>query len=84
MVFSTASKTCKKVALMDHNNAPDSWEQDGNDSGPTVVSQATKSLSSLNVEAKPFVPGQNVMAKEFVPTWSKPATQEQGVYVNIF
>ncbi|KAJ8317872.1 hypothetical protein KUTeg_002963 [Tegillarca granosa] len=55
------------------NNAPDSWDQDvdgqdDNDPGNDLA----KPLSSLNVHAPSFVPGQNVFAAEFVPTFSNP------------
>ena len=56
---------------MDNSSAPDSWEQD-----MEVDNNLAKNMSNLNVEAKPFVPGQNVFAQEFVPTWTKPACEE--------
>lgn len=57
------------------NNAPDSWDQDvdgqdDNDPGNDLA----KPLSSLNVHAPSFVPGQNVFAAEFVPTFTNPST----------
>lgn len=58
------------------NNAPDSWDQDvdgqdDNDPGNDLA----KPLSSLNVHAPSFVPGQNVFAAEFVPTFTNPSTE---------
>jgi hypothetical protein len=56
------------------NNLPDSWElqDDGTpvdqDTGNTVKS----SFGTLNVDAPAFVPGQNIHAKEFVPSWPQP------------
>ena len=54
---------------MDPNNTPDSWDQqeDGG-SGDQTINEMAKGLGGLNVHATPFVPGQNVFAKEFVPT----------------
>lgn len=65
---------------MEQSDAPESWEQDmETDNVPNSVSQVAKSFSSLNVDAKTFVPGQNIFAREFVPTWTaKPASQEPG------
>ena len=58
----------------DCNNTPDSWDQqdDGGSGDQDPVSGATKSLSGLNVNAVPFVPGQNPFAKEFVPSFGPP------------
>ena len=71
------------------NNTPDSWDQ--NDDGGAGdqdqnVSQATSAFAGLNVNAAPFVPGQNVYAKEFVPSFlSKPSTEGKLVgWVTIF
>lgn len=56
-----------------HNDAPDSWEQ--NDVGENdSVSQMAKPFTNLNVHAAAFVPGQNIHAKEFVPTFMPPAS----------
>jgi len=56
------------------DDTPDSWEQGNNNeiSDSTMdVEQLGKDLSSvLNVNAMPFVPGQNVFAKAFVPVIS--------------
>ena len=54
---------------MDQNNTPDSWEQsDGGGAGDQQnISEIAKGLGSLNVNATPFVPGQNVFARAFVP-----------------
>ncbi|OWF46504.1 eukaryotic peptide chain release factor GTP-binding subunit ERF3A-like [Mizuhopecten yessoensis] len=50
------------------NGAPDSWDQEvdnqnENDPGKDLA----EPMSFLNVNAAPFVPGQNVFATEFVP-----------------
>ncbi|CAE1163475.1 ERF3 [Acanthosepion pharaonis] len=50
------------------NNAPDSWEQELNNSD---VEQINSTLSNLNVNAEVFVPGQNVHAPAFVPSFMK-------------
>ena len=50
------------------NNAPDSWEQELNNSD---VEQINSNLSNLNVNAEVFVPGQNVHAPAFVPSFMK-------------
>ena len=58
--------------MSDQNQAPDSWEsidQSGSDDG------IGKSLSGLNVSAKPFVP--NVNAAEFVPSFLKSQPEPQ-------
>ncbi|XP_048760954.1 eukaryotic peptide chain release factor GTP-binding subunit ERF3A-like isoform X2 [Ostrea edulis] len=47
--------------------APDSWDQDDAQETSDVASQ----LSNLNVNAPAFVPGQNVYAAEFVPSFQK-------------
>ena len=56
---------------MDQNNTPDSWDQaeDGGSGDIDNISGVTKGLGALNVNAAPFVPGQNVFAKEFVPSF---------------
>ncbi|GFN81937.1 eukaryotic peptide chain release factor GTP-binding subunit [Plakobranchus ocellatus] len=55
------------------DNVPDSW-----DDGPAVddaVSEITKPLSSLNVNAAVFTPGTNIYAKPFVPPGSEPINE---------
>lgn len=47
--------------------APDSWDQDDAQGTGDVASQ----LSNLNVNAPAFVPGRNVFAAEFVPSFQK-------------
>lgn len=68
-----------------HNSAPDSWEQnDGGGSGDQDgVSETTKGLSALNVNASPFIPGQNVWAKEFVPSFPSDSTANADVNMEI-
>jgi len=48
-----------------NNCTPDSWDDQGTDDAS--VNDLTKAAGSLNVKAVPFVPGQNVFAREFVP-----------------
>ena len=56
---------------MESNNTPDSWEQQEDaGSGDQSINDMAKDLGGLNVHATPFVPGQNVFAKEFVPTFN--------------
>lgn len=59
---------------MSENNTPDSWDEveDGGSGDIDNVSDVTKDLGALNVNAAPFVPGQNVWAKEFVPSFPSP------------
>jgi hypothetical protein len=75
---------------MEQRTCPDSWIDDvseGNgsdlkaygDSGP--VSQITARTAALNVDAQPFVPGKNVFAKEFVPSFTQP--KQPPVQVNL-
>ena len=54
---------------MDQNNTPDSWDtnMDANSGGTDSVEDVSNALTALNVNAMPFVPGQNVFAREFVP-----------------
>ena len=61
---------------MDTTNPPDSWDQveksgGGNNGGAEDVANA---LSALNVGAAEFVPGRNVHAPAFVPSFGPPAT----------
>ena len=62
-----------------HNSTPDAWDQNEDMGGGDVdpVNELDKNLSGLNVNATPFIPGQNVYAKEFVPTFG-PAAPEPG------
>lgn len=49
------------------DTAPDSWEQE-DDMEATIDGQLEPAFTTLNVNAKPFVP--NVNAAEFVPTFA--------------
>lgn len=50
------------------NGAPDAWDQDVDNQNETDPGNGlAEPLSHLNVNAAPFVPGQNVFASEFVP-----------------
>lgn len=49
------------------DTAPDSWEQE--DDGEAAVDVELSAFSSLNVNAKPFVP--NINAAEFVPSFAQ-------------
>lgn len=49
------------------DTAPDSWEQE-DDMEATIDGQLESAFTTLNVNAKPFVP--NVNAAEFVPVFS--------------
>lgn len=55
------------------DTAPDSWEQE-DDVEATIDGQLDTALTTLNVNAKPFVP--NVNAAEFVPTFATIAHPE--------
>lgn len=55
------------------DTAPDSWEQE-DDVEATVDGQLGTAFTSLNVNAKPFVP--NVNAAEFVPAFLMKAPSE--------
>lgn len=55
------------------DTAPDSWEQE-DDVEATIDGQLEPALTSLNVNAKPFVP--NVNAAEFVPAFTMKAHSE--------
>lgn len=62
------------------NSAPDSWEQSLNDSpeNESSLDELNSTLSYLNVNAAEFVPGQNVHAPEFVPSFMKDPESLQG------
>lgn len=56
---------------MDQNNTPDSWDQ-GADVGTgdqDSMKEMAKDLTRLNVNAPAFIPGQNVFATAFVPSF---------------
>lgn len=55
------------------DTAPDSWEQE-DDVEATIDGQLESAFTTLNVNAKPFVP--NVNAAEFVPTFAMKAPSE--------
>uniref|UniRef100_A0A671V4N1 G1 to S phase transition 1, like n=1 Tax=Sparus aurata TaxID=8175 RepID=A0A671V4N1_SPAAU len=55
------------------DTAPDSWEQE-DDVEATIDGQLDSAFTSLNVNAKPFVP--NVNAAEFVPSFAVKANSE--------
>lgn len=55
------------------DTAPDSWEQE-DDSEATLDGQLESAFTTLNVNAKPFVP--NVNAAEFVPAFATKAHSE--------
>lgn len=64
---------------MDHSNTPDTWDTncDSNSAGTEHVGDVTNSFSALNVNATPFIPGQNVFAKEFVPSFKKDLSESE-------
>ncbi|MEJ1589465.1 PABP-interacting PAM2 motif-containing protein, partial [Escherichia coli] len=55
------------------DTAPDSWDQE-DDGEAQVDVQLSKALTSLNVDAKPFVP--NVHAAVFVPSFQQKGSAE--------
>jgi peptide chain release factor subunit 3 len=65
-----------------YNNTPDSWDQEeeggAGDQEAGEVGDATKALSGLNVNAAPFIPGQNPFAKEFVPSFLQNSSSADG------
>ena len=63
------------------NNTPDAWDQ-AEDGGSGDIDNVSKGLGALNVNAAPFVPGQNVFAAEFVPSF--PASNSQSTPGEIF
>lgn len=52
------------------DNPPDSWEQqaDGGSGDQDGMMEAAKTFAGLNVNAPPFIPGQNPYAPAFVPS----------------
>ena len=74
---------------MDNPTAPESWDQDfdGEAGEKDDINDATKGIHGLNVNAAPFIPGQNVYAKEFVPSFlptnSEPQTQQGKVHLSV-
>ena len=65
---------------MDPLSTPDSWEQndDGGSGDQENINQVGKGLGGLNVNATPFVPGQNVFAREFVPSFGNNSSNNTG------
>ena len=63
---------------MEQQNCPGSWNNDPGDTvhksyGDSVdMNDITSGTAGLNVSATPFVPGKNVFAAEFVPSFVKP------------
>jgi len=66
---------------MEQQNCPGSWNNDPGDGrdnahksyGDSVdVNDITSGTARLNVSATPFVPGKNVYAAEFVPSFVTP------------
>ena len=49
------------------DNTTEGWEQRANDNEDITDAADALSDLKLNVNAVPFVPGQNVFAREFVP-----------------
>ena len=47
-----------------NQNTVNEWESRANDE---CIADTANDLAKLNVNAEPFVPGQNVFAREFVP-----------------
>ncbi|XP_005098149.1 eukaryotic peptide chain release factor GTP-binding subunit ERF3A isoform X1 [Aplysia californica] len=56
------------------DNVPDSWDDNPNGSSDPT-SDLSSGLSSLNVNAPVFTPGQNVFAQPFVPTFDHTTPQ---------
>uniref|UniRef100_A0A667YJ95 G1 to S phase transition 1, like n=1 Tax=Myripristis murdjan TaxID=586833 RepID=A0A667YJ95_9TELE len=69
----TVSGSAESKILSGVDTAPDSWEQE-DDVEATVDGQLGTAFTSLNVNAKPFVP--NVNAAEFVPAFLMKAPSE--------
>ena len=67
----------------DMNNTPDSWDQNDDGIGSDCVSDTAKALSQLNVNAAPFIPGQNPFAKEFVPSFGIQSDEEEGTKIDL-
>ncbi len=65
---------------MDQGGTPDAWDQGFEaNSEEKGVNEVTKDMGGLNVNATPFVPGQNVFAREFVPSMPV-ASDSNGTY----
>lgn len=63
---------------MDPFSTPDSWEQN-DDGGSGDQENINKGLGGLNVNATPFIPGRNVYAKEFVPSFGNNSSNNTGM-----
>lgn len=61
------SSTIPRPTMDSRDTAPDSWEQE-DDVEATIDGQLDAALTTLNVNARPFVP--NVNAAEFVPAFA--------------
>jgi len=66
---------------MEQQNCSGSWNNDPGDDRDTIhksygdsvdMNDITSGTAGLNVSATPFVPGKNVYAAEFVPSFVKP------------
>jgi len=66
---------------MEPGSCPDSWIDqldDGNGSerkaygDSTAVNELSSRTAALNVEAPAFVPGKNIFARAFVPSFTQP------------
>ena len=64
---------------MDQRSCPDSWIDELDDGSgtqlkaygdSTAVNELTTRTASLNVGAQPFIPGKNVFARAFVPSFT--------------
>lgn len=58
------------------DTAPDSWDQE--DDGEAQLELSTALATSLNIDAKPFVP--NVHAAEFFPSFLQKDTETPGEF----
>ena len=75
----------KDMDVQDNSNTPpESWDEhdDGGSGDQDGVNEATVSLSGLNVNAAPFIPGQNPYAKAFVPSFHPNVTSSEGKHQN--
>lgn len=72
---------------MEQPNCPDSWMDEPGDGTKAYGDSAAMNemacrTATLNIAAAPFVPGKNIHAREFVPSFTVPAVNQPAAYVN--
>lgn len=56
----------------------EAWQDRVDETADSDMAAATKGLSDLNVNACPFIPGQNVFVQPFVPSAARADVTNEG------